>query len=215
MAERENGDLIVFLHGFMRTGHNMAFLSRHFSDAGYRTLSPSLPLYIKSLDECTSVFEKYFVREAGNYGIVHFIGHSMGGLVIRNFLSRNKIINPGRCVLIGTPNKGSDLVGIVEKYASPVMNIIKPYLALRPGGPNIPLPINTPSPEIGLIAGNRNNLLLSRLIKRDNDGRVAVEAVPYDGMKDFTILPYNHDEIHHKKETVCLIMNFIKTGYFK
>jgi alpha-beta hydrolase superfamily lysophospholipase len=215
MAERENGDIVVLLHGFMRTGRNMAFLSGHFNNAGYRTLSPNLPLYYKSLDECTAAFERFFFDEAGNYGHVHFIGHSMGGLIIRNFLSRNNVVNSGRSVLIGTPNQGSDLVGIVEKYAPFIMKVIKPYIALRPGGPAIPPPINFPSPEIGAIAGNKSNLILSRLMSRDNDGRVAVAAVPFEGMKDFIVLPYNHDEIHHKKETAILIMNFIKTGSFK
>lgn len=76
-------------------------------------------------------------------------------------------------------------------------------------------PVNEPAPETGVIAGNRNNLILGILLSENSDGRVEVEETKYDGMKDFMVLNYGHKEIHHKKETVTLADNFLQKGTFK
>ena len=209
-----NKELIVLQHGFTKSGRDMGFLKKYFESEGYRTLTPDLPLFFDSLEDCEKDFEKIFFSKSGNYSRVHFVGHSMGGLVIRLFLSRNNVRALGRCVLTGTPNRGTDLVGIVNNHLKPLMKIIKPYNSLKPGGVKIQSPMNLPYPEIGVIAGNKGDLLLGLLLKGEHDGRVPVSSVPFEGMKEFIVLPLNHDELHHRKETASFILKFIRSGSF-
>ena len=65
-----------------------------------------------------------------------------------------------------------------------------------------------------VIAGNKNKLLFGRLIKSENDGRVAVDSVSFEGLKEFIVLPYHHKEIHHRQETAELVHRFLQEGTF-
>ena len=207
-------EMVVLLHGFNRTKRDMATLEKFFRSQGYHVSAPDLTILFSSLEDCTKKFEQEFNRIQSKYDRVHFVGHSFGGLILRLFLSRNRVPNLGRCVLIATPNKGSELADIMARYFNPVVLLFKPYQAIQPCGIKIPPPMNDPPPEMGAIAGNRNKLLLGRLIKSENDGRVPVDSVPFEGMKEFIILPYHHEEIHHRQETAELVLRFIQEGTF-
>ena len=208
-------ELVVLLHGFWRTKRDMSFLENSLQSHGYHVFAPTLPTTFQSLETCTVKFEQKFREIHSKYDRIHFVGHSIGGLIIQLFLSRNRVSALGRCVLIATPNDGTELAGLVARYLKPLMWICKPYQALLPGGAGIPPPINNPPPDIGAIAGNRNTLFLGRFIKRESDGRVPVESVPFDGMKDFIVLPYHHKEIHRRKETAELVRRFLQKGTFE
>ena len=211
---RKNTEMVVLLHGFNRTKRDMSTLEKFFRSQGYHVSAPDLPILFRSLEDCTKEFEHEFNNIQGNYDRVHFVCHSFGGLILRLFLSRNQVPNLGRCVLIATPNNGSELAAIMDRYFKPVILLFKPYQAIQPGGVKIPQPMNDPFPEMGAIAGNKKKLLLGRLIKSENDGRVNVDSVPFEGMKEFIILPYHHEEIHHCQDTAELVLRFIQEGTF-
>jgi len=89
-------------------------------------IPPPSPTTTKSVEQCVVKFEKLFAEiPKGKYQRIHIVGHSMGGLIIRVFLSRNNIWNLGRCVLIATPNQGSDLALLVHSILWP-LHIITP-----------------------------------------------------------------------------------------
>ena len=111
-----SNELVILLHGFGKTPRDMSCLEKYFESRRYHVLVPHLPTSFHSLEECTVAFEEYFSEIHGEYNRIHFVGHSIGGLIIRQFLSRNEVANIGRCVLIGTPNKGSELAAIVDRY---------------------------------------------------------------------------------------------------
>jgi alpha-beta hydrolase superfamily lysophospholipase len=207
-------EIIVLVHGFFRTRRDMAFLARYFQKNGYATFRPTLPAIFSSLDQCTAQFEKKLQQLPRDCDRIHFVGHSMGGLIIRQFLGRNMVANLGRCVLIGTPNNGTDLAVIAEKYFRFSLKIFKPIQSFLPEKLIIALPRNNPPPEIGVIAGKSNNILLGRFFKKESDGRVPVESVRFDGLKEFVTVPYNHLQIHHREKVAALVMKFIRTGCF-
>ncbi|MCS7464920.1 hypothetical protein N0M98_33090 [Paenibacillus doosanensis] len=143
------------------------------------------------------------------------IGHSSGGLVIRKFLSDTRYLDyVHKCVLIATPNRGTRLASYADQVSKTSTRIFKTLQSLHPEYIDS-LNLKETGIEIGAIAGNRNNLLLGKLLNDDNDGRVEVSSVYYDGLTDFTILPYGHKEIHYQKETAELVVHFIKKGTFK
>jgi len=211
--ETKGKELIVLVHGFFRTRRDMVFLKVFFHSRGFDVLAPTLPTTFGSLDECTAKLEQEFSGIREHYGRIHFVGHSMGGLIVRLFLSRNRVENIGRCVLIAAPNRGSELVGAVAWFR-PLTFLMPPLREFRPDGVSIPPPRNNPPPEMGAIAGNGGGLFLGWFMKKENDGRITVDSAPFTGMKDFLVLPYNHDEIHHRRETAGYILRFLEEGTF-
>ncbi len=208
-------ELVVLLHGYMRTAYDMRKVKKYLESFGYDIFAPTLPTTFRSVDDCTVKLEKLFdTIPSGDYDRVHFVGHSMGGLIIRLFLSRNKISNIGRCVLIATPNGGSDLAvkahgkfGLAAKISPSVNDLMSPGLIIGP-------PLNKPYPEFGAIAGNKSPWIPGALIREDNDGRVAVSSVPFDGMEKFTVVPYRHTRIHKNQEVAKLVDGFLQRGSF-
>ncbi len=120
----------------------------------------------------------------------------------------------GRCVLIGTPNNGTYLAELAEKYCRFSLGIFKPIQSFLPGRLLIAPPRNQPPPEIGVIAGNKNNILFGRFFKQESDGRVAVDSVSFSGQKEFVTVACNHLQIHHREQVAALVLKFIRTGGF-
>ncbi|MCK9294256.1 MAG: alpha/beta hydrolase [Desulfobulbaceae bacterium] len=211
--ERQN-ELIVLVHGFFRTRRDMAYLARYFQKNGYAIFRPTLPTFFSSLDQCTTQLAEKLQQQPRHWQRIHFVGHSMGGLIIRQYLARHQVAGLGRCVLIGTPNKGTYLAELAEKYCRFSLGIFKPIQSFLPGRLLIDPPRNQPPPEIGVIAGNRDNILFGRFFKYASDGRVAVDSVSFAGQKEFVTLPYNHLDIHHNQRVADLVLKFIRTGCF-
>ena len=207
-------ECVILIHGFNKTASDMSSLEKFLRASGYHTECPTLLTTFSTVEECTALFEQEFPKIAGKYDRIHLVGHSMGGLIIRTFLSRNHVPNLGRCVLIATPNQGTDLADFVARYFKFSLLLFRSIEDFQPGGLPIPSPMQAPSPEIGVIAGSDSNLLLGKLIDGENDGRVPVDGVSFPGMKDFAVTPYGHHNIHHTTEVAILVRDFLRNGTF-
>jgi len=209
-----NNEAVILIHGFCRTHRDMLPLKQSLVSKGYRVITPDFPTFTGTLDDCSKKLAVELHKIDGTYDRIHFVGHSIGGLILRQFLSGNRVHRLGRCVLIATPNDGTELAAIVSRYFKPLVWIFKPYQALQPGGVEIPPPLNNPAPEMGALAGNNSNLFFGRLLKRENDGRVPVDSVPFEGMKECIVVPYGHREIHHRQDVAELVHRFLQNGEF-
>lgn len=209
-------EIVILVHGFNKDENDMFPLKRRLNGLGYRAVTVNLPLRFSALDECISIFENQLRQLAAdlNYEKVHFVGHSMGGLVIRSFLANNRIAHLGRCVLIATPNQGTKLADISDKILKPLGQIYKPLQSLGSGSINIGTPVNIPKPEIGVIAGKTNKYFLSFFLSGENDGRVEIDSARCEDMIDFVIRSYGHKEIHRQAEIAELVDVFLQTGKF-
>ena len=210
-------EVVILIHGFNNDESDMFPLKQHLQSVGYEAVTINLPLRFSELEDCIAQFEEQFYQQLSDfrcYEKIHLVGFSMGGLVVRLFLAKNIVPNLGRCVLIATPNQGTKLADMSDKWMKPVGQIFRPIKALRTNRLDIGDPINTPKPEIGVIAGNTNKHLLGIFLNRENDGMVEVESAKYHGMTDFVIRPFGHKEIHHQLEIAKLVDLFLRTGKF-
>lgn len=208
---------IILIHGYNKTAKDMLDLKENLELFGYKVLLVNLPLTINNLDESIKIFTNKIDNEINKLSEgekIHLVGHSTGGIIIRIYLSmtcdKTKI---DRCVLISTPNKGSKLADIASNLSKEFIDFFKIVKELQTENIKRRNIENIKDIEIGAIAGN-SHLVLSSFLKGENDGRVEVDSVKYRGLKDFTIVPYNHKVIHHRYETAKLVDNFIKTGEF-
>ncbi|WP_052693565.1 alpha/beta fold hydrolase, partial [Desulfosporosinus sp. I2] len=202
---------VVLIHGYNKNESDMLTLKSNLTDLGYNCITLNLPTRFGTLDECNQVLQSELnkiLSTMAEQQQLHLVGHSMGGLIIRSYLANNFSPNIGRCVLIAPPNNGSKLADLAIKLFSPVTKIYKPLNDLRTNSNQISQPVSIPCPEIGVIAGNKSNLLLGILLLNENDGRVEVDSTKLDGMKDFIVKRYSHKEIHHRYDIAILIDNF-------
>lgn len=209
---------VILVHGFNKNSKDMRPLEQNLQSFGYQCYSPDLQLTFKEIEFSSFALEKMLdemVKIHLKKGEkIHLVGHSTGGLVIRKLISDTKYRDKiGRCVLIASPNKGSKLANIAGKM-KPYAEVFKTLKSLTYDGVE-KLEKNHFNIEMAAIAGNKSNLLLGKLIRDVNDGRVELDSVYFSSLKDFLVLPYGHKEIHHKKETARWVDLFLKTGKFK
>jgi pimeloyl-ACP methyl ester carboxylesterase len=206
---------VILIHGFFRTGRDMHRLRDLLGEYGWRTCALTVPARFGTLEDCVRTLEKKIAGISSGAERIHLVGHSFGGLVIRAFLARNRLPNRGRCVLIGTPNRGACLADLEVKLIPGIKRVVKPLRALVTTAAPLPPPLDSPSPEIGVIASDNSRLLGGLLIPGKNDGRVELSSTPLDGMTDYTLVSFVHTKMHKRRETAGLVDHFLRTGEFR
>ena len=147
---------------------------------------------------------------------VHFVTHSLGGIVLRYYLKENQLPNLGRVVMLSPPNQGSELVDIFRG------NVLF-KIAGGPAGAqlgteptSVPNMLGAVDFEVGIITGNGSlNPIFSRLIPGADDGRVSVERSRVEGMADLMIVPRHHSFIMNSSEVIEQASYFLENGHFR
>lgn len=210
---------VVLVHGYLRQGLNMRFLAQKLAALGYATLSPTLPAVLGNVAGCSERLAAFLEENLPKGAApVHFVGHSMGGLIIRHYLSAHRVSELGRVVLIGVPNRGSPQSRNVTDRIPALVHLSPALSDLAEPGLDIPPPLNDPAPDIGVIAGTHSRLFGNFLLGEpggENDGRVRVESARFSGAADEILLPLNHIRLHWRVETVRLVDSFLRTGKFR
>lgn len=143
--------------------------------------------------------------------VVHFVGHSMGGLIIFKALADHSDIRDGKVVLLGSPVNGSMAAKRVLKFPLGKLFLGKCMTAACRELP-LPLPENR---EVGSIAG-RINLGIGWLLwlPRPNDSVVAVRETQLREMKETSILAASHVSMLLSSRVARQIDSFLQTGTF-
>ncbi len=192
----------------------MKTMQTHLCSMGYEAISVDVPLTLKTMEDAYLVLEEKISKHISNKDIIHLVGHSTGGLLIRYFINHTKYLDHiGRCVLIATPNKGTELADQAMRYSRMFAKVFKTVESLHTESSDLTIK-NINNIEIGAIAGNKCNLILGKLLHGENDGRVTVDSATYEGVKEFIVLDYGHKDIHHQYHTAEIVRNFLQTGKF-
>jgi hypothetical protein len=137
----------------------------------------------------------------------------MGGLVIRDYLSRHVVDGLGRVVLIGTPNGGSRHANLLLGLPFS-RKVFKGLPDLAEPGLRIAAPLNVPPPDIGIIMGTRPDPVRQFLLPGEHDGLVTVESVRQIAARDEIRIPCAHERLHWRPDTVKAVAAFLETGKF-
>ena len=205
-------ETVVLVHGLWVYGIAMELMRRRIARCGYRVLTYSYPSVRLTLTENTERLARYCRDLAAPR--LHFIGHSLGGIVIMRMLERAPGLAPGRAVLIGVPYSGS---------------IAAQRLARLPGGRaalgrsmeewlESPRPVPDSNREIGVIAG-RLPVGLGRIVAPDlpgpSDGAVSVAETRLPAMRDQIVLNVSHSGMLVSRAVTHQICVFLRNGAFE
>ena len=213
----ENSEHVIVLHGMWRTSRSMKPMERTLAAAGYQVRNVSYPSRSAIISELSEAAIGRAVEECLTNGAssIHFVTHSLGGILVRDYLSRHTITNLGRVVMLGPPNGGSELVEKLH-WLSPLKKIVGPAsVELGTDTNSPPFRLGAATFPAGIIAGNRSLIwLTSLMIPGPDDGTVSVERTKLAGMSDHLVLPVTHNFIMldrtTRKQTVC----FLREGRF-
>lgn len=217
MSNRKD-ELVVILHGIGMTTLRMAWIEFGLRRAGYTTLNIGYPSLRKDLAGCADfVRSRLSAYPTANYRKIHFVTHSMGGLVALELLAAKSDFSIDRAVLIAPPFRGSEVADFLHKY-----RLYK--LAFGPAGLQLTTQMRnslefTPpaETEIGIIAGTRGYEypFFLHIMKKtgEHDGLVSVQSTQIPGAKDHITIRMSHSFLLEK--SVNQVIHFLDHGRFK
>ena len=202
----------VLLHGLARSARSMAPLEAalHYRghqvvNAGYASTTGS----IKTLAEQT--LSPAIARCGGQN--VNVITHSMGGILVRQWVKVHGAGALGRVVMLGPPNQGSEIVDRFSGLA--LFQAINGPAGGELGTRGLPPTLGPVTFELGVIAGNRSlNPAFSRLIPGADDGKVSVASTRVAGMAAHLTLPVTHTLMMFDARVMAQTLHFLDTGAF-
>lgn len=212
-TQERGGDSVVLMHGLGRTETSMVVLARRLQRAGYNVTSVGYDSRRGSLAEHVETLAGEVSSCCASASRIHFVGHSLGALVIRQYLADAPPDALGRVVLLAPPNRGSELADWLREF--PVGHLLGPVgTALGTSDTDIPARLPLPEYEVGIIAGNRSlNPIGSALIPGPDDGIVGVERTRIEGVP-LIVVPQSHTFLMNGRFSAEAVIRFLETGTF-
>ena len=210
------GDNVILLHGLGRTRLSFGVAQLRLSREGYRVVNLGYPSRREPIEALADRVQERLEAGCDGQRTVHFVTHSLGGIIARYLIRRRRPERLGRVVMLSPPNQGNEIAELLRD--NPLFK-----LAAGPAGQQLGLgrssvPVQLPPPdfELGVIAGNRSlNPLFSAIIRGDNDGTVSVSRTRLHGMQDFLVVPHSHTFIMNSTAVLDQVVHFLEHGRFR
>jgi triacylglycerol esterase/lipase EstA (alpha/beta hydrolase family) len=212
------GEGVVLLHGIARTSASMRLMQRTAEAAGFATLNLDYPSRKQCLQDLAEAIHPPIEAFAdGRTGSVHFLTHSMGGLLTRVYLARHRPARLGRVVMLAPPNRGSEMADLLSD-SYPYRTFYGPAgkQLVTAQGEALLADLGTVDYTLGVIAGDWTIDPISwLLIPGANDGKVAVDRTRIEGVSDHIVLHTSHTTMLLNVKVAEQAVAFLKTGRFR
>jgi pimeloyl-ACP methyl ester carboxylesterase len=213
----EKSHCVVLLHGLRSSSFIWGKLEKELLANGYRVLKVDYPSFKYDIQTLSEKSIGDALHKCHTFGVdtISFVGHSMGNILLRQYLKKQNIPELYRWVMISPPNQGNEMVDKFEKFKlfRKINGPAGMQLGAKEDGFIKTLPV--PNCEFGIIAGNKSiNWIVSAFLPGKDDGRVSIENTKLPGMKDFIVVKSNHHFMTKNNKVVKLVVNFMNNGLF-
>ncbi len=216
-SQSTDSECVVLLHGLARTRYSMNKMETRLKGEGYKVVNFDYPSRKHPIEELSEKVlpEAIKICRENKPVKIHFVTHSLGGILLRYYLKKHEMPDLGRSVMLSPPNKGSEVVDkLRNNYFFKALN--------GPAGSqlgtdetSIPIILGKVDFDLGVITGDRSiNFINSGLIPGSDDGKVSVERAKVEGMREFLIVHTSHPFIMKNNEAIDQTINFLKKGNF-
>ncbi len=211
-------ECVVLLHGLWRSGLAMMPLEWFLEEEGYSVVNISYPSLDHTIEELADMAVAEGVQEcrARELDTINFVTHSLGGILVRQYLSRHEVAGLKRVVMLGPPNQGSQMADYF--LDNPLTEFYQPQALaqLGTGEASVPRRLGPVDFELGVIAGTVNRRdLLPGSPEGVSDGTVTVTETLVPGMADFLLVPATHTFMIWSKQIMEQAVTFLRNGRFE
>ena len=208
---------VVLLHGLCRSSASMQPMAAALARAGFVVENIDYPSRSETIGPLSEQVIGAALRsnKLADCARIHFVTHSMGGILVRSYFSRHHEARLGRVVMLAPPNQGSEVVDhlrgwrIFKKINGPAGS------ELGTDSDSVPRKLGAVPFDLGVIAGDRSiNWINSLMIPGRDDGKVSVQSTRVDGMREHRVVHVTHPFIMRKRKVMDATICFLKTASF-
>lgn len=202
---------VFLVHGIFMHGYIMQYIQRQLQKRGYVVYCFSYRSVRRSLSDNAALFIDFVENHREDGDICHFVGHSLGGLLIRHAYALSPECFSGKVVTLGTPHNGSEVAKRVVSdlheqiiggaFEGALDGQLPPWQGLVP---------------LGSIAGDKCIGLgtVFNSLEKPNDGTVTVKETQLTRQTDHIILPLSHTAMVYSSRAVKQVDYFLSHGKF-
>lgn len=212
-----SSECVILLHGLARSSSSMEELEEKLGKASFYVTNVNYPSRTKNIEELSELAVNAGLEQCQKESAypINFVTHSLGGILVRQYYKKNDPKHLKRVVMLGPPNKGSEVVDSLKNVAG--FELINGPAGMQLGTKeeDIPKSLGAVNFNLGVIAGTRSiNLLLSNYLPNPDDGKVSLESTKVKGMCGFVALPVTHPFMMKNNSVIAQVISFLKSGEF-
>ncbi|MGD8484471.1 MAG: alpha/beta hydrolase [Thioalkalispiraceae bacterium] len=202
-----NQKAIVFVHGIWMKGFEFLYLAYHLKKRGYRIYLFTYPSLFKTPEENADNLNRFVSRIKEPQ--IHWVAHSLGGIVLSHFFKKYPLAQQGKVVMIGTPINGSAVANYFarRKWLRWLLGRATEQGLLG----NIPA--WHASRQLCMIAGNRGigigMFLAKSVMQKMHDGTVNLSETTCESCQEYYVVPHGHFAMLWSKQVLHRITGFL------
>jgi triacylglycerol lipase len=208
---------VILLHGLGRTSSSMTTMAQRLASDGYRITNLDYPSTDATIEALARDYLAPAIARCYQDGcrVLHMVSHSLGGILIRQYLQTHTLPAGSRIVMLSPPNQGSEIADYLKSYS--VYDWVTGPAGQQLGtqSDSVPRQLAAVGAPIGVITGSASwNPFFSYLIPGPDDGKVAVAHARLEEMTDFLVVPASHTFIMDDDEVIAQTIHFLRHGHF-
>lgn len=213
----ESAECVVLLHGLNRSWRAMRKMAESLQEDGFSTSNVDYPSSTMPIEELAPQVIDEGLNQCRQTGAttIHFVTHSLGGILVRYVQAQDPIPDLGRVVMLGPPNQGSEVIDKTRDWPGIRLFSGEAGLQLGTDEESIPAQLGPVDFELGVIAGTgTNNPFMSAMLPAEDDGKVTVARTQVVGMDELKVVRNSHFDMTSSDSVIMATARFLRTGSF-